>query len=95
MYTDEKTIRPKKGLLLRKVGRQYMIVEANEQDVNMSDVYSLNLTAARMWECLAQGDCTKTALVDRLCQDFDTDQATARRDVERQLDEWKAFGLIF
>ncbi len=95
MYTDEKTIRPKKGLLLRKVGRQYMIVEANEQDVNMSDVYSLNLTAARMWECLAQGDCTKAELVDRLCQDFDTDQATARRDVERQLDEWKAFGLIF
>ena len=37
-----KTICPKEGLQLRKAGRQYIIVEACEGNVNMSDVYSLH-----------------------------------------------------
>ena len=43
---DKRTIYPQEGLQLRKVGKQYMIVKANENNVNMSDVYSLNRTAA-------------------------------------------------
>lgn len=87
-------IRPKDGLQLRKVGKQYMIVEANENNVNMSDVYSLNQTAALMWERIGKGGCTAEDLCVCLCDNFDTDEAAAMRDVERQLAEWKAFGLI-
>lgn len=47
---EEMKICPKEGLKLRKVGKQYMIVEACEGNVNMSHVYSLNQTAAQMWE---------------------------------------------
>lgn len=91
---DKRTIYPQEGLQLRRVGKQYMIVKANENNVNMSDVYSLNRTAARMWERLAKGGCTADDLATCLCEEFDTDQATALQDVERQLSEWKAFGLI-
>lgn len=91
---EDRTICPKKGLQLRKIGRQYMIVEANKENVNMSDVYSLNSTAARMWELIAQGNCTQNALIEGLCKDFETDKNTVAQDVERQLAEWKAYGLI-
>ena len=79
---------------LRKVGSRYMIVVANEQDVNVSDVYSLNHTAARLWERLGQQGCTVGELADLLCGEFDTDRQTALRDVERQIAEWEYFGLI-
>lgn len=91
---EKRTVRPKEGVRLRKVGRQYMIVEANENDVNMSDVYSLNQTAARMWERIAQGNCTSDDLADCLCEDFEIDRDTAVQDVEWQLAEWKTYGLI-
>lgn len=91
---EEKMIYLKEGLQLRKVGKQYMIVEACEDNVNMSDVYSLNHTAARMWERIAQGNCTPDALADCLCAYYETDKDTAAQDVERQLAEWKAYGLI-
>lgn len=89
-----KTICPKEGLLLRKAGRQYIIVEACEGNVNMSDVYSLNPTAARMWERITQGDCTADDLAEYLCEHYETDKCTTMQDVERQLAEWKAYGLI-
>lgn len=88
-------IRPKEGLQLRKVGKQYMIVEACEKNVNMSDVYSLNHTAACLWERIAQGNCTPDNLAECLCENYDTDKETAAQDVKRQLAEWKSYGLIF
>ena len=71
-----------------------MIVEACEENVNMSDVYSLNHTAARMWERIARGGCTPDELSDYLCEHYDVDKATTTHDVERQLAEWKAYGVI-
>ena len=91
---ETRNIHSKAGLQLRKIGLQYMIVEANDENVNMSDVYSLNRTAAWMWERVTQGGCTAEGLADGLCEEFDTDRETAIRDVERQLAEWKEYGLI-
>ena len=91
---DKGTIRPKDGLQLRKVGTQFMIVEACEGNVNMSNVYSLNQTAAMLWEWTAQGNHTPDELAERLCEVYDTDKETALHDVERQIAEWKSYGLI-
>ncbi len=85
----------KKGLQLRKVGKQHMIVEASEENVNMSNVYSLNTTAARLWELIAENPATTAEqLVDYLCDNYEIDKATATGDVERLLAEWKSYGLI-
>lgn len=91
---EQKIVRPRAGLQLRKVGNRYMIVVANDTDVNVSDVYSLNHTAACLWERMGQKGCTAGELVDFVCEKFDTDRQTALCDVERQLEEWGNFGLI-
>ena len=44
--------------MLRRIGNQYMIVEACAGNVNMSNVYSLNRTAAWLWEQIAEDGCT-------------------------------------
>ena len=43
---NDNVVRPKRNLQLRKIQNQYMIVEASAANVNMSNVYSLNKTAA-------------------------------------------------
>lgn len=94
LLMTENTMRPKKGLKLRKVGRQYMIVEACRGNADMSNVYSMNRTAALLWEQMEKGNCTPDALAECLCDNYDIDKATAIRDVEKQLAEWKSYGLI-
>lgn len=88
------TVHPKAGLQLRKIGRQYMIVEASAENVNMSYVYSLNHTAAQLWEQLSKGDFTAEELSGWLAGLYGIDPEEALRDVERQLTAWKEFGLI-
>ena len=90
----ENVIRPKKGLKLRKIGKQYMIVEANAEHINMSDVYSLNQTAALLWERIEAGSYTPDELAAWLCSLYDITSDVILQDVERQLTEWKRFGLI-
>ena len=38
------------SLQLRRIGSKWMIVKAVDGEVNMTDVISLNETAARLWE---------------------------------------------
>lgn len=87
-------MRSKQGLQLRKIGKQYMIVEACSDNVNMSNVYSLNKTAAWMWQQLESADLTADELADRLCETYAVDKTAALRDVEQQLAEWQSYGLI-
>lgn len=87
-------VKPKAGLQLRKIGSQYMIVKVCDGNVNMSDVFTLNETAARLWEKMAGEDCTPEGLAGWLCEEYEVDGPTAVKDIERQLDEWKRYGLL-
>ena len=55
----------RKGIQLRKIGNRYMIVDACAGNVNMSKVYSLNQTAAWIWQCVADGCTTLDELTER------------------------------
>lgn len=94
MNNDNAALRPKSGLQLRKIGSQYMIVEASDENVNMSSVYNLNTTAARLWKRMEDGTSTVERLADFLCDEYDVDRATALADVQRQVDAWREFGLL-
>lgn len=91
----ESVVRPKKNLQLRKIQNQYMIVEASAADVNMSNVYSMNKTAADLWEVISSNERTVEELVEWLCSNYDVGADVAKGDVERQLAEWREFGLIY
>ena len=52
------------------------------------------LPAAWIWQCVADGCTTLDELTERLCQEYKVDAEVARRDLEKQLADWQAFGLI-
>ena len=87
-------VKPQSGLKLRKIGRQHIIVKASDGNVNMGNVYTLNRTAAELWEQLEKGNNTVEGLAEWLCRRYGVENAAARHDVEKQLADWEGFGLV-
>lgn len=87
-------MKPKKNLQLRKICSQYMIAEATEGNVNMTKVYELNETAAGMWKWMTEGVLSAEELAGRLCEKYEVEKEVALKDVTKQLEEWKSFGLL-
>ena len=85
-------MRLRQNLRLRKIGSRHMIVDTGDA-VNLTNVFTLNGTAARLWQLAEAHDYTAEELAHMLCQEYDVDMATALADVQRQLDQWKEFGL--
>lgn len=88
------TVKPKNGLQLKKVGNKYMLVKVCNEQVNLTDVFRLNETAARLWQWINEGNFTPEELAGQLCDEYETDHSTALADIRRQLAEWKSFGLV-
>lgn len=92
---NENKITPKSDLKLRKIGRKYMIVEAVADCVNLTNVYSMNETAAWLWSVISEGEVgTPEALAENLCRVYRVEYDRALHDVKHQLEEWKKMGLL-
>lgn len=87
-------MRPKKGLELRQIGNRYIIVKVCDDLVNMTDVFTLNRTAAKLWQRMGEGRFTAEELVQWLCDAYDVDPDVAQADINRQLAEWEDYGLL-
>lgn len=86
-------MRLKRELQLRRIGSRHMIVNAGDT-VNLTNVFTLNRTAARLWEVAEGKDFTAETLASLLHDVYEVDEKTLLEDIERQLDEWATFGLI-
>ena len=84
----------KENLKLRQVGNRYMIVDAVGQNVNLTNVYTLNATAAWVWELAAQGDFTEESLISALCENFEVATELATKDIRALLETWKKYNLL-
>lgn len=84
----------KANLKLRKIGSNHMIVDASTGSANLTNVYTLNATAARMWELAEGHDFTSQQLAEAICCEFDVEPQRALAEVDAQLGEWRKFGLI-
>jgi len=84
----------KAGLKLRKVGATYMLVDVSISHPNMTDVYTLNETAAMVWTILSEGVTDSDKIAARICQEYDIDYDTSARDVKTIIESWINSGLI-
>ena len=84
--TKTRLMKLQPNLQLRKIGNKYMIVSTASGNVNMTDVFTLNETAARLWQLMEGKDITPKELA--------VGEEDALKDVEKQLCEWKQSGLV-
>lgn len=82
-----------KDLVLREMGGEYMIVNPFSDTVDMTQVYSLNETAAWLWQQMEGKEFTLADLANVLQEEYEVDEATAIADLTELTQQWIAAGL--
>ena len=82
-----------KDLVLREVGGEYMIVNPFSDTVDMTQVYSLNETAAWLWQQMEGKEFTVADMVAVLQEEYEVDEETATADLTELTQQWIAAGL--
>ncbi len=79
-------IRAKKGFILRRLGKEYMVVPVGEASKNLNGMIRLDETGAFYWRELEKG-ITRDGLAEKMLERFeDLDEETARRDLNEFLE---------
>ena len=84
-----------RGVSLRKVGNDKIIVPEGIEVINLNKMVCLNDSAAYLWEALSILSSFETDdAINLLLQRYDVDPETARKDTESLLEEWKSTGIV-
>ncbi len=82
------------SLQMRRLGSKWVIVRAVDGDVNLTDVISLNETAARLWERFSGAEFTEEEMAEWLCGEYEVDPVVAKEDVHNLLKRWEEYGML-
>lgn len=80
--------------MLRKIGSRYMIVEVSQEAMNLTNVYTMNETAAWLWKGIGNDEFTEEVLVARLLEEYEVTEEQAKADVHSLVEEWVKLGLV-
>lgn len=86
------TLKP--DIKLRKVGDKFMLADVSDDNADITDVYTMNETAAFIWNSAAIYGTDPDVLAKLLCEEYDVDLRTAKNDVRALLDIWSRNGLL-
>ena len=82
------------NLTLREVAGEYILVNPFNQSMDMTQILTLNETAAWLWQQATGKEFDEEYLVDRLCEEYDIDRETAAADVHEMCMQWQQNGLL-
>ena len=84
----------KKGFELRQVCGENIIVAYGIANIDFNKVISLNDSATFLWKNIIDKDFTADTMASLLCQEYEVDAETAKKDAQALLDEWTKVGLV-
>ncbi len=90
-------MRLKEGLTVRKVGDDYVIVAPEQGMVDLSKVYSLNETAAWLWDELDGKDFVVSDMVELVRNQYDVediDDTQLIHDMQELIEFFKVNDLL-
>ena len=87
-------MKTKKGFKLRTVCGEHIIVAEGIENIDFSRIINMNESAAYLWNKVQGTDFTTDTLVDLILEEYEVDEATARRDIEQLLNDWREAGII-
>lgn len=86
-------MRLNENLVLREVAGDYIIVNPFNETIDMTQILTLNETAAWLWKQAEGKDFDEEYLVDLICDEYDVDRNTAAADVHEICESWQKNGL--
>lgn len=87
-------MKAKKGFRLRNVCGENIIVADGIENIDFSRIISMNESAAYLWSNIQEQEFDADKLVSLLLDEYDTDETTARADVEQLIVKWKEASII-
>jgi hypothetical protein len=85
----------KNGLELQKVCGEHIIIPAGEENMDFSQIISLNPTAAYLWENVAKRDnFTVEDMVQLLLDEYEVEESVAIEDCKLIAERWAEMGLL-
>lgn len=79
--------------VLRQIAGDYVILPTGKTTLNFNGMITVNEQGAFLWKLLQQ-ETTTDALVAAILEEYETDEATARADVEDFLEVLRQFRII-
>lgn len=83
----------KENFMLRKVADTYVVVPVGDAVAEFNGMINLNEAGAFLWQLL-ENETTAEQVVEGLLQQYEVDEATAKRDVDNFINELKAAKLL-
>lgn len=87
-------MKAKPGFNLRVVCGENIIVAEGEENIDFSNIISMNESSAYLWQNIQGKEFTHEDLVGLLTQEYEVDEATAMKDVKALTDLWLQAGII-
>ncbi|WP_442590777.1 PqqD family protein [Pedobacter sp. AW31-3R] len=84
----------REDLVLRHVGDDHIIVDPAQDMVDMSKVFTLNDSAAWLWEKLAGQEFMNETVVELLSEEYDLSYEQARADAQGLIENFGKNGLL-
>ncbi len=87
-------MKAKEGFNLRTVCGEQIIVAEGKENIDFSNIISMNETSAYLWETIKGKEFSQEELVDLLLEQYEVDKDIASKDVEALVKQWKDAGII-
>ena len=87
-------MKAKPGFNLRVVCGENIIVAEGEENIDFSNIISMNESSAYLWNSIQGKDSEVKDLVDLLIEMYEVDEETATRDARLLVDQWKQAEII-
>ena len=87
-------MKAKPGFNLRVVCGENIIVAEGEENIDFSNIISMNESSAYLWQNIQGKEFTHEDLVGLLTQEYEVDEATAMKDAKALTELWLQAGII-
>lgn len=88
-------MKAKKGFNLRNVCGEQLIVAEGKENIDFSNIVSMNETSAYLWKNIqGKESFSEKDLVKLITAEYEVDQNTAQRDCRSLIKQWYEAGII-
>lgn len=87
-------MKQKKGFNLRNVCGEQIIVAEGKENIDFSNIISMNESSAYLWQKLVGKDFTVDDMANLLVEEYDVDLERAKADSKELAELWKEAGII-
>lgn len=82
------------GFILRKLGKEHIVVGEGLAQVNFNKMIALNDSATYLWQSVEGKDFTVEDLVDLLLEKYDVEREIAAKDAAALAKAWLEAGIV-